>query len=90
VNIFASVRHRIVPKLFGSLTAQVQNQDYKGGVQDGRDDVIYTIGANLEYAFLPNLSGHVGYNFDSVDSDAFGVDNDYQRNRVYIGVTATY
>ncbi len=90
MNIFASVRHRIVPKLFGSLTAQVQNQDYKGGVQDGRDDVIYTIGANLEYAFLPNLSGHVGYNFDSVDSDAFGVDNDYQRNRVYIGVTATY
>jgi hypothetical protein len=45
-------------------------------------------GLMLEYSFTPNWSAHVGYNFDLLESDLKG--RDYDRNRVYIGVRASY
>ena len=86
-TIFGAVRHRIVPKLFGSLTAQYQNSTYYGGTFDGKADNFYLVGLNLRYQFTPNFSAEVGYNYDNLDSQ---VQPDYDRNRVYIGVTGSY
>jgi hypothetical protein len=37
-TIFASVVHRIMPKLYGSLQAQYQNTTYYGGLDNGQDE----------------------------------------------------
>ena len=86
--IWAALHHRITPKLYGHLTGQVQNSMYQGnGSFDGDSDWFYTFGANLEYRFNAYFAAHVGYNFDSLDGDT---GRDFDRNRVYIGVTAGY
>jgi hypothetical protein len=86
-TIFGGVNHRILPKLYGSLTAQYQNSTYYGGTLDGKADNFYLVGLNLRYQFTANFSAEVGYNYDNLDSQ---VQRSYDRNRVYIGVTGSY
>lgn len=85
--IYASIYHRIVPNLFGSVTGTFQNSMFNGGINDGDSDQLYQVGVNLAYYFTKYLSADVGYNYDHLESDVVGR---YSRNRVYIGVTATY
>jgi hypothetical protein len=87
--LFASLRHRIVPNLFGSLIGTFQNSTFNGGGNDvdGESEQYYSLGLNLEYRINPFLSTEIGYNYDRVDSD---LNRDYDRNRVYIGLTASY
>jgi len=86
-TVYASLKHRIMPKLYGSLLGQYQNSAYYGGTYDGKADNYYLVGLNLQYRFTPNISAEVGYNYDYVDSQ---VQNTYNRNRVYLGVTGSY
>jgi hypothetical protein len=86
-TIFASVVHRIMPKLYGSLQAQYQNSTYVGGSINGEDANFYLVGLNLTYKFTPNFSAEVGYNYDNLNSQVQG---SYDRNRVYIGITGSY
>ena len=87
-TMFASVTHRITPKLFGTLLAQYQNSTYYGGTIDGEADNYYSVGLSLQYRFTPNFSAEVGYNYDNVKSDI--ADRGFDRNRVYVGVTGSY
>lgn len=87
-TIFGSVNHQIMPKLFGSLTAQFQNSTFNGGPFDDENEQFYLAGINLEYRFNRHLSAHVGYNYDLLDSDLDV--RSFDRNRVYLGVTAAY
>ena len=87
-TLFASLTHRITPKLFGTLLAQYQNSTYYGGTFDGQADNYYLIGLSLQYRFTPNFSAEVGYNYDNVHSDI--ANRSYDRNRVYVGVTGSY
>jgi hypothetical protein len=86
-TIFASVTHRIMPKLYGSVTAQFQNTTYYGGQYDNETANFYLVGLNLRYQFTPNFSAEAGYNYDDLNSQ---VQSNYDRNRVYIGVTGSY
>jgi hypothetical protein len=88
-TVYASVNHRITPKLYGSILAQFQNSTYYGGTYDGRTDKYYLVGLNLQYRFTPNFSAEVGYNYDDFTSDVVGR-GAYDRNRVYVGVTGSY
>jgi hypothetical protein len=87
-TVFASVNHRITPKLYGTLLAQYQNSTYYGGTIDGEADNYYLVGLSLQYRFTPNFSAEVGYNYDNVKSDI--ANRGYDRNRVYVGVTGSY
>jgi hypothetical protein len=88
--VFANVRQRIVPNLFANLLGTFQNSDFKGGGSefDGKSEQFYEFGANLEYKFNPHLSAQVGYDFDKLKSDLSN--RSYDRNKVYIGATASY
>ena len=86
-TIFASVVHRIMPKLFGSIQGQYQNTTYYGGTIDGKDANFYLVGLNLRYQFTPNFSAEAGYNYDNLNSSVQG---NYDRNRVYVGITGSY
>lgn len=84
---FASVTHQITPSLFGTLMGQFQNNDYRGGLADGKTEQFYLFGLDFEYRFNQYLSAHAGYNYDNLGSE---LGRHFDRNRVYIGVTATY
>ena len=87
-TVYASLNHRIRPKLYGSILAQYQNSTYYGGAFNGDADNYFLVGLNLQYRFTPNFSAEVGYNYDYLNSDLPG--RTYDRNRIYIGVTGSY
>lgn len=82
---YAAWVHEILPHLFSNLNGSYQQQRFNGGTLDGDDGYYYRVGASLGYEFTKNLSANVGYNWDQADNYA-----SYNRNRVYIGMTATY
>jgi uncharacterized protein (PEP-CTERM system associated) len=87
-TLFASVNHRITPRVTGSLTGQFQRSQFNNGEADGDIDNFLLLGANFEYRFNPNWSTEVGYNYDRLDSDR--PIRSFSRNRIYVGVRATY
>jgi hypothetical protein len=97
-TIYGAVTHKITPKVSGNLIGQVQNSQFAGGRSaDGgkrnNDEVLYLIGVNVAYQFNQFLSAEVGYNYDRLDSDVVYGDGNarsFSRNRVYIGVKASY
>ncbi len=86
--VYCAVRHRIAPRLRGSLIGQFQNSTYKGGAFDSDTEQDYLVGLNLTYELSPHLSAEAGYNYDRLESDIPG--RKFDRNRVYIGATASY
>ncbi len=85
--VYGSVNHRITPNLYGSVIGTFQYSSFVGGSYDGESEQFYAVGLNLQDRFSPNLSTDVGYNFDKADSDISG---NWDRNRFYVGLTATY
>jgi hypothetical protein len=86
--IYATINHRLAPNLYGSLTGEFQDSSYNGGPYNTNTDDFYTFGANLEYRMSRNVSTQLGYNYDRLDSQIAG--RSFDRNRVYLGVTASY
>jgi hypothetical protein len=86
--VYATLRHRIMPKLYGTLTGQFQNSSFNGGAFDDDSENFFLFGGNLEYQFNRHFSAHAGYNFDRLDSDI--PLRSFSRNRAYFGVTASY
>lgn len=85
---FLALNHKIMDRLTGSLTAEVQNGEFNGGAYDGEADGFYTAGISFLYELTQYLGLEAGYNFDRLDSDIGG--RSYTRNRVYFGVRGTY
>jgi len=86
--LYGTIYHRFTPKLNGRFTAQWQDSEFYGGLNDGEREDYYDLGINFSYSFTQHFSGEVGYNYSKLDSDAPG--RDFDRNRVYLGVTAAY
>jgi hypothetical protein len=86
--VYANVSHKITSKLSVSLLGQFQHSTFEGGSLDAQAEDFYIVGANLSYRINQHLLAETGYNYDNLDSDvAF---RSYVRNRVYIGIRATY
>ncbi len=86
--IYGNINHKFTPNLVGSLLVQGQRSTFQGGSADGDVEYFLISGLNLTYHFNPHLLAEAGYNFDRLDSDVLG--RSYSRNRVYLGVRATY
>jgi len=86
--VYATVNHRLASNLYGSVTAQFQDSVYNGGAYNSQAEQYYTVGLNLQYRFSPFVSTEVGYNYDNLESGIVG--RQFDRNRVYLGITATY
>ncbi len=87
-SLYATLHHRITPKLHGSLFGQFQNNEYYGGAYNNMTQQYWVLGLQLEYQFNRYFSAQVGYDYDNVGGDISY--QNYDRNRVYIGVTASY
>ena len=96
--IYGSITHRITPRLFGTVRGTFQNSIYHGGGSgiDGQSDRFYEASAELDYKFNPNFSVQAGYDYDRLDSELAASGNNgvgarsYDRNKFYIGATASY
>lgn len=86
--VYANLNHRFTPKLSGNISGQWQSSEFNGGLHDSKNDTYVDIGGNLRYRFNQHLTGEVGYTFSQLTSDIAG--RDYDRNRIYLGLTATY
>lgn len=86
--IYADWNHRITSKLVASLIGRIQYSTYNGGAASSDDTTDYGVGINLDYQINNHLSVDAGYNYDDVESDIAGYT--YDRNRVYIGLSANY
>jgi hypothetical protein len=84
---FLNLTHRLDARLFASIIGQFQNSAFNGGYYDEDAEQYYMIGLNLEYKFNQYFAAHIGYNYDRLESD---LGRTFDRNRVYIGVTASY
>ena len=85
---FADINHHLTPKLLATALGQVQLSTYNGGNYNNDLDTLYSLELSLNYAFTPHFSANAGYNYDYLQSQVPGTD--YNRNRVYVGVSATY
>ncbi len=82
-----SINHHFTEKLIGSVLGQYSYSEFHGGSSIG-PEALYSAGVNLTYIINQYLSTDIGYNYDKLRSDLAGTA--YERNRVYIGLTATY
>jgi hypothetical protein len=89
-TVFAALTHALTAKLTANLVANFQNNLVNGGTYDGETQQYYSAGVYLNYQFTRNLGADVGYNYDRLVSHLTGQDLNYDRNRVYVGVTASY
>jgi hypothetical protein len=88
-TIYGSLNHKITAKLNGSILGQVQFSEFNGGPGiDGENENIYIVGLNLTYQINKFIAAEAGYNYDNLDSDI--PNRSFSRNRVYIGVRASY
>ena len=90
--VYASVHHQLTAKLNGSLVGHYLNGTYEGGGPnvDGQNDEYWAFGISLDYAINPYLAAEAGYNFDDYESGVLSQFRSYDRNRVYIGLRASY
>jgi hypothetical protein len=86
--VYASINHPLTPELLASLVGHYQYSIYHNGQFDSQSAQYYSAGFNLSYAFNRHFSSDIGYNFDWYTTPVPG--QGYTRNRVYMGVTATY
>jgi hypothetical protein len=87
-TVYGMISHQITPKLVAIANVRYQDSTFDGGLYGDQSDQFFSAGINLTYQINRFLSCEAGYNFDRLNSDIPG--RSYDRNRVYIGVTATY
>ncbi len=102
---YVSLTHRITSLLSGNFMVQYQNSNFneksstKGIAGLHGSDDYFIASMNLQYRIdqAGHWIGEVGYNFDKLSSDErtatpAGVFDlrSYERNRVYLGIRATY
>jgi len=89
-TVYGNVRHELAKKLFitGNISAQHSKYNAPGWTYDGESFWFLQAGVDLTYEFTPNLSANAGYYYDDMNSDLPG--QSYNRNRVYLGLTAGF
>jgi hypothetical protein len=87
-TVYASLNHKLTSKLLGTVIGRWQHSVYNQGFYNNQALDYYSLGVNLSYSFNQHFSVDAGYNFDDIVSKVPG--NSYTRNRIYLGVLATY
>lgn len=89
--LYGTLSQELATHFVATAMTTLQHATYNGGGAGVDDEsyLFFQIGLDLAYQFTPNFSGHVGYNFETYNTDVVS-QSDYNRNRVYIGITAAY
>lgn len=85
---YGSVSHKFTDSLSSSLLAFYQDSSFDGGTLDGQNESYASVGISLKYDFTRHFSAEAGYSLDNLESDV--ASREFTRNRVFIGLRATY
>ena len=85
---YGDINHRLTPKLVGTIIARGQISTFQSGQYNNSSDSDYSVGLNFDYQINRHFSVDVGYNYDQLQSGITG--RGFDRNRFYLGLTATY
>ena len=92
--IFAQLQHRFTHDLTATFIGQFQTSTFQDGLNNGATEDLWLVGVNLNYSINRHLSAEFGYNYDQLNSDTqaskAAPHRSYDRNRVYVGLRATY
>jgi len=90
--VYGTISQKLLERLVATANARLQYGTYNGGGPGINDEsyLFFQIGLDLGYQITPNFSAHAGYTFDDYNSDVVTGQPEYNRNRVYIGLTAAY
>lgn len=90
-TVYGSLNQRIAGRLVASLLGQYQHATFEGGRAGSLSDDFFLVGLNLSYEINKFLAAEAGYNYDRLESDLDPIaPRSYDRNRIYIGIRATY
>lgn len=96
-TFYGSLNYRILPPLTASLLGQYQYNTFEEGEAafagsniTFKDKVenFWLVGINVAYEINKFLAAEIGYNYDHLDSDLDF--RSFSRNRVYVGLRASY
>lgn len=87
-SVYASITHKLTAKLSLGALGQYQHSVFEGGLFDDAKDEFFIAGINLQYRINQHWLAETGYNYDKLNSELPG--RSYTRNRVYVGVRATF
>jgi len=85
---YASLNHRFSSRFSGAVSLNYQNNTYNGGGFDGESNSYFTIDSRVDFKLREYLFAELGYTWSLYASTIPGVD--FTRNRVYLGIRATY
>ncbi|HSH93830.1 MAG TPA: outer membrane beta-barrel protein [Roseimicrobium sp.] len=85
---YGNINYRFTPKITGSVVGQYQTGSFNQGAFNNQSEQFFIVGVNLAYEINRHLTAEAGYNYDQLTSDL--ANRDFTRNRVYIGIKATY
>lgn len=88
-TLYGSINHHITADLLGSIVAQWQNSSFSGGAFNNDTENNYSAGVSLTYNITRHFSCDAGYNYDKLQDNNIA-NRGFERNRVYVGVTAAY
>lgn len=87
-TVYASITHAVTARFRAGLVAQAQFAEFEAGGAGGESEIFFLSGLNLSYQINTYLSAEAGYNYDRLNSDL--AQRSYNRNRVYLGLRASY
>lgn len=87
-TVYGTISHSFTGKLRGGAMAQAQFSEFEAGGFSGDSEVFFLSGVNLSYQINAYLTAEAGYNYDRLNSDL--PVRSYSRNRVYVGIRASY
>jgi hypothetical protein len=88
-TVYGSINHHITADLLASIVGQWQNSSFSGGAFNNDTENDYGAGVSLTYNISRHFSCDAGYNYDKLQ-DSNIANRGYERNRVYVGVSAAY
>lgn len=86
--VYGDINHALTSKLMLQLIGRYDYSTYEGGANSGSGDSEFNAGINLSYQITQHFNAEIGYNYDDLQSSVPGLQ--YDRNRVYVGLGATY
>jgi hypothetical protein len=87
-TIYASINHRLTSRIALNATGMYTMSRFDDHVSWLGNDDYLALGLNASYYINQHLSADLGYNFDDLDS---AIDQrSFTRNRVYVGLKASY
>jgi len=82
--------HAFTAKIKANILGQFQSSDFSGALS--ANETFWTLGTTVSYVLTPHIALDASYFHDSLNSDrlALGFERGYNRNRLFLGVRASF